>query len=139
MANQGFGRLVDYFSFESANLRLVASSDGKGRRVVRTSHYGDFDADHVSDRFLNPVCTYMVVGDMTIDATLGKAWRDVQGGNFMLTNLDVETAVGNFPLLTLSAVANEGADAINMWRVQVPVVARARAVAQGLRVLGLSE
>ena len=123
MANAGFGRLVDYFGLESQALRLIASDNGTSRRVVRTSHTGQFDADEAGSTFLNPVCTYMVVGDTTVDVTLGTAWA----AGYFITELAVLTELGKFPLVTVSATANEGADAINKWRVQVPVVARARA------------
>lgn len=123
MGNAGFGRLVDYFGLESQALKLIASDNGKSRRVVRTSHTGPFDADEAGNAFLNPVCTYMVVGNTTVDVTLGKAWT----AGYFITELAVLTELGKFPLVTVSATANEGADAINMWRVQVPLLARARA------------
>lgn len=123
MSNAGFGRLVDYFGLESQALKLVASENGASRRVVRTSHTGKFDADESGDTFLNPVCTYMVVGDTTVDVTLGTAWA----AGYFVTELAVLTEIGKFPLVTVSATANEGADAINKWRVQVPIIARARA------------
>lgn len=123
MGNAGFGRLIDYFGLESQALKLIASDNGKSRRVVRTSHTGPFDADAAGNAFLNPVCTYMVIGDTTVDVTLGTAWA----AGYFITELAVLTELGKFPLVTVSATANEGADAINKWRVQVPLLARARA------------
>lgn len=123
MGNVGFGRMTDHFGLQSQTLRLISSDNGVSRRIVRTSQTGPFNADHVGGAFANPVCTYMVVGDMTVDVTLGKAYTS----GFFITELAIVTEIGKFPLVTVSATANEGADAINMWRVQVPVLARARA------------
>jgi hypothetical protein len=87
---------------------------------------------------------------MTLAVTLGKAFAAKTGtiygpyknnsgqwvfGNhngmtetgYMMTSVTVETALGSFPVVTVSATANEGANAINQFSVSVSILARARA------------
>ena len=81
----------------------------------------------------NPSVTYLVVRDTTVSAALGKAFPATRSGStmtvsgYMVTSVRVSTSVGAFPTVTVSATANEGADAINLFAVSVPVLARARA------------
>ena len=46
---------------------------------------------------------------------------------YMLTGIEVETRERDFPTVTLTGTANEGAPAINTWSVSVSIAARARA------------
>ena len=75
MANAGFGKMTDWFGMESAALKLVASDSGDTRSIVYASQVGKIAG--VSDCGIeasgilrNPSCTYEVVANTTITATL---------------------------------------------------------------------
>ena len=121
--NAGFKLLTDWFDMASAALKLVSSNDGKGRQLVQVSHTGSIDVVETGSLHLNPTCTYDIVADTTITGTLGKAYK----AGYMIVSIAVETRRGKFPQLTITAVENEGKDAINKWDISIPVKARARA------------
>ena len=116
MANAGFGKMMDWFGMESAALKLVASDSG-------VSDCGSEE----SGILRNPSCTYEVVANTTISATLGAAWAAASGvSGYMLTNVTIRTPFAAFPQVTFSAVANEGVAAINQFAFSVPILGRAR-------------
>lgn len=145
-----FGRVVDYFGLGSETLVPFESDEGTNRPRVVTRHYGKAaGAEQTGPVWRNPSVKYMVVGDMTLSVTLGKAFAKKTGtingpyvsngtwyfGNhsgmtetgYMITEVSIATRRGKFPVVTVSSVANEGADAINKFAVSVPISARARA------------
>lgn len=132
MANAGFGALTDWFGMETAALRLISSSSGERRSIVYASQTGRimneaYAGIECGGILRNPSCTYEVIANTTIAATLGDSWVGSSGvSGYMLTSVSIVTAIGQFPRVTFTAVANEGADAINQYAIAVPVVARAR-------------
>ncbi len=123
MSNTGFNSKVDYFGKASQYLRLISSQNGARSRLTETSHTGGIDASDLGALLLNPVCTYAVVQDTTLTFTLGKAWA----AGYMLTQVDIQTRVGQFPIVTFTGTENEGVDAINTWSVSVALKARSKA------------
>ena len=142
----GFGGVVDYFNLASATLVPISSSSGDGKKrtcaanatwsgSTQNGGAGRFSSgvNDIGGIWRNPTVTYMVVGNMTLSLNLGKAYSATKSGStmtisgWMITSVRVQTAVGKFPTITVSAVANEGANAINLFNVSVSVVARARA------------
>ena len=122
--------VTDYFSLGSSTLIPVSADDGRNRPRVVTRHSGKTAGGDVSAalKWLNPVVTYMVVGDMTLALNLGTAFAAATGcTGYMITTVTVSTAVRRFPTVTVSAVANEGANAINLFPVSIPLLGRARA------------
>ena len=77
--------------------------------------------------------TYVVKADTTVSVQLGKGYAatisrsTMTVSGFMITTVEINTEVGKFPTVTVSAVANEGANAVNEFNVSVPVVARSKA------------
>ena len=147
--NYFFGRVTDWFNLASASLIPFKSDDGTNRPRVVTRHYGKAaGAEQTGPVWRNPYVKYMVVGDMTLSVTLGKAYAKKTGtingpyvsngtwyfGNhsgmtetgYMITEVTIDTRHA-FPVVTVSAVANEGRDAINTFAVSVAISARARA------------
>ena len=125
-----FGDVTDYFGLASANLVPFESDEGSNRPRVVTRHYGKAaGADQTGPVWLNPTVKYMVVGNMTLVVTLGKAYAATSAAHtgYMITTATVETNTGRFPVVTVQAVANEGKDAINLFPVAIPLLARARA------------
>ena len=146
-----FSGVTDYFNLGSATLIPFESDEGTNRAHVVTRHYGKAaGAEQTGPVWRNPTVKYMVVGNMTFTATLGKAVSATRGliygpyydGNpptwhfgyhagmthtgHMITSVTIETGLGRFPVVTVHGTANEGADAINKFTVSVPIVARAR-------------
>lgn len=129
-------KIFDYFGLASSALVPIASQSGDQKRRVAAANGGRYSAD-VNDTgciWRNPSVTYMIVQDTTIALTLGKSFcraldanNAVETSGYMMTSALVSTEVKQFPTVTVSAVANEGADAINLFNVSIPVVARARA------------
>ena len=122
------GNVVDYFGFASSTLVPIASDSGDNRQRLCMYHTGACDASEVSGVWRNPTVTYAVIGNMTLNVTLGKAFAgrgNISG--FMITTAEVHTQVGNFPTVTISAAANEGLDAINLFPFSVAIVARSKA------------
>lgn len=129
-----FGDLTDHFGLETADgpLMLVASTDGATRSVTETSHSGALEiktADSSVGAFelggilLNPTCTYRIRKNGTVQIQLGKAWAKtgtVKSG-YMIVSAEYATASDGEPILVIRGVANEGADAINRWNVNLSV------------------
>lgn len=143
----GFSAPVDFFGLASPSLVPISSDAGNDTRrecvsnatwsgSTQTGGAGRYSAG-VSDSggvWRNPTVTYMVVGDMTLSLNLGTAFAAVFAPNgamaqsgYMIVSARVRTAARQFPTVTVSAVANEGADAINLFAVSIPIVARAKA------------
>ena len=125
----GVGNVDDWFNLGSANLVPFESDEGTNRPRVVTRHYGSTGADQASGlEWRNPVVKYMVVGDMTLTVTLGKAFSKTPGKTgYMITYVTVETGSRRFPVVTVHGTANEGVDAINKFQVSISLRARARA------------
>ena len=137
-----FGGVADYFGLASSSLVPVASTTGDTRHRVAVSHGGKYErgVNEVGNVWRNPSVTYVVKADTTVAVQLGKGFAAQKRGStmtvsgFMITTVEIMTEVGKFPTVTVSAVANEGANAINnftvnknKFNVSVPVVARSRA------------
>lgn len=135
------GGAVDYFQLASPFLVPFESDEGTNRAHVVTRHYGKFKktgpgayegAEAISGAWRNPTVKYMVVGDMTLAVELGKSFAAVKSGStmtktgYMIVSVTVETGHRRFPVVTVRGTANEGADAINLFAVSVPIFARAR-------------
>lgn len=143
---RSFGSVFDYFGFGSSNLVPIESDSGEEKPRIVTRHYGKFKggnsgstsfngADAASSLvWRNPTVKYMVVGDVAFTIQLGRAWRGTAGNAFsqgatgyMITSATIETRERSFPIITVSATANEGVNAVNQFSVTVNVYARARA------------
>lgn len=141
-----FGGVADYFGLASSSLFPIASTTGDTRHRVAVSHGGKYEkgVNEVGRIWRNPSVTYVVKADTTVSVPLGKAWAATFAGSgsnrkmtvsgYMITAVEIVTEVGKFPTVTVSAVANEGANAINnftenknKFNVSVPVVARSKA------------
>lgn len=144
------GGCVDYFGLASDALIPISSDSGDTRHRVAVSHGGKYESgvNEVGKVWRNPSVTYVVKANTTVAVQLGKAWkpRNAAGqevavgastiavSGFMITTVEIVTEVGKFPTVTVSAVANEGANAVNnftenknKFNVSVPVVARSKA------------
>lgn len=141
-----FGTVVDHFGLASNALVPIASTSGDTRHRVTAAHGGKYESgvNEVGGIWRNPSVTYVVKANTTVSVQLGKAWAATFTGSgsnkkmtvsgFMITTVEINTEVGNFPTVTVSAVANEGANAVNnftvnanKFNVSVPVVARSKA------------
>lgn len=144
------GGCIDWFGLSSSALVPIASTSGDTRHRVAVSHGGKYESgvNEVGKVWRNPSVTYVVKANTTVAVQLGKAWkpRNAAGqevavgastiavSGFMITTVEIVTEVGKFPTVTVSAVANEGANAVNnftvnanKFNVSVPVVARSKA------------
>jgi len=144
------GGCIDWFGLSSSALVPIASTTGDTRHRVTVSHGGKYESgvNEVGKVWRNPSVTYVVKANTTVAVQLGKAWkpRNAAGqevavgastiavSGFMITTVEIVTEVGKFPTVTVSAVANEGANAVNnftvnanKFNVSVPVVARSKA------------
>lgn len=144
------GGCIDWFGLSSSALVPIASTTGDTRHRVAVSHGGKYESgvNEVGKVWRNPSVTYAVKSNTTVAVQLGKAWkpRNASGqevavgastiavSGFMITTVEIVTEVGKFPTVTVSAVANEGANAVNnftvnanKFNVSVPVVARSKA------------
>jgi hypothetical protein len=144
------GGCIDWFGLSSSALVPIASTTGDTRHRVAVSHGGKYESgvNEVGKVWRNPSVTYAVKSNTTVAVQLGKAWkpRNAAGqevavgastiavSGFMITTVEIVTEVGKFPTVTVSAVANEGANAVNnftvnanKFNVSVPVVARSKA------------
>ena len=144
------GGCIDWFGLSSSALVPIASTTGDTRHRVAVSHGGKYESgvNEVGKVWRNPSVTYVVKANTTVAVQLGKAWkpRNAAGqevavgastiavSGFMITTVEIATEVGKFPTVTVSAVANEGANAVNnftvnanKFNVSVPVVARSKA------------
>lgn len=134
--NAGFGKLIDYFGFQEAThgaLRLISSDGGHRRERPKAWNGNTLGGFEDGGTIIAPVCSYVVTKDLTLTAKLGNAWAATESAGkmtssgYFLTSVYVATAVGAFPVVTLTAEANEGADAINTWDISIPIKARAKA------------
>lgn len=127
--------IADYFNLSSPALVPVASTTGDIYHRVAVQHGGRYESgvNEVGGIWRNPSVTYVVKADTTVSVKLGKGFAAQKSGStmtvsgFMITTVEIVTEVGKFPTVTVSAVANEGAAAINKFNVSVPVVARSKA------------
>ena len=130
-----FGDVTDYFGLASRTLVPFRSDSGDNKRRVAVRHYGRFEGGDANSRvaWRNPTVSYMVVGDMTLNVVLGAAFPASSGvTGYMITSARIDTALRAFPVVTVSAVANEGAPAINSFYVQGGIEIKARAMPQAL-------
>lgn len=126
----GLGAVFDYFNLASDALLPISSQSGDNTKQIFCSHSGRIESgvNAVSDVWRNPSVVYRVVKNIDLNVTLGKAFPSRDGcTGYMITDVAIETSVGEFPLVTVSAVANEGADAINLFNLSVPIKAVAHA------------
>ena len=144
------GVVIDYFKLSSDSLVPIASTSGDTRHRVAVSHGGKYESgvNEVGKVWRNPSVTYVVKENTTVSVQLGKAFPPLNAAGevvavgastiavsgYMITTVEIVTEVGKFPTVTVSAVANEGANAINnftenkdKFNVSVPVVARSKA------------
>ena len=137
-----FGAVEDFFGLASYALVPVASTTGDTRHRVTAAHGGKYESgvNQVGGIWRNPSVTYVVKANTTVSVKLGQAFAAVKSGNtmtrsgYMITSVEIVTEVGKFPTVTVSAVANEGENAVNNFKenkdkfnVSVPVVARSKA------------
>ena len=137
-----FGTVVDFFGLASNALVPIASTTGDTRHRVTAAHGGKYESgvNQVGGIWRNPSVTYVVKANTTVSVQLGKGFAAQKSGStmtvsgFMITTVEINTEVGKFPTVTVSAVANEGANAVNnftenknKFNVSVPVVARSKA------------
>lgn len=125
-----FGQVEDFFNLASNALIPTASTNGDNKQRICVAHTGKYEpgVGATSGIWRNPLVTYVVAENTTVKVTLGKAFAG--GSNlsgYMIVAVTVETRVGQFPTVTVEAVANEGANAINQFAVSIPVVARSKA------------
>lgn len=138
----GFSNVEDFFNLASSALIPVASNSGDKHHRVAVSHGGMYEVGVTATGGIwrNPSVTYRVVRDTTLVVKLGQGFAAQKSGStmtvsgFMITTVDINTEVGSFPTVTVSAVANEGANAVNnftvnanKFNVYVPIVARSKA------------
>jgi hypothetical protein len=132
--------ITDYFSLASASLVAVASTTGDTKQHVAAAHRGKYESgvNATSGIWRNPSVTYQVIADMTLTVMLGKGFSGASGrSGYMITSVEIVTQIGQFPTVTVSAVANEGANAVNNYTVnankfKVSVAIKARSKAQNL-------
>lgn len=137
-----FGYVQDFFGFSNVASMMgkiipVSSDTGDDKQRICVSHTGRYNSgvNQTSGVWRNPTVVYAVVADVTFTATLGAAWAATMSGTtmthsgYMLTGVSIRTAANVFPTITCTACANEGANAINLFDVSVPILARAKAQA----------
>lgn len=123
-----FGGVTDWFNLGSQSLVPVSSDSGDNRQRICVSHTGRTDASETGGVWRNPSVTYQVVRNMTLNVTLGAAYGGGNGiSGYMITGVKVSTAVGKYPMVTVTATANEGRAAINQFGFYVSLLGRARA------------
>lgn len=125
-----FGGVTDYFSLASNSLVPISSDAGDRVPGLRVSHTGKYEngVNQFGGTWRNPTVTYQLCRDGSINITLGRAYKGsgtISG--YMITGVQVITRIGAFPLVKVSATANEGANAINTFRLTLSLRARARA------------
>lgn len=138
-----FGNVVDYFglctagwqyvggkwiyNLNGSKLVLLASNSGDTRSRDAFRAYGKTVNGVATGATLrNPSVTYGVVDDLDIGLTLGTSY-----GDYMLTGVEVSTAAGERPTITLTGTANEGANAVNLFQIN-NIVVSPRSKAQNL-------
>ncbi len=125
-----FGGVDDWFGFGNNSLVPISSDAGDRQPGLRVSHTGRYESgvNQFGGTWRNPTVTYQLCRDETVDITLGKAYRGrgtISG--YMITGVQIVTRIGAFPLVKVSATANEGENAINLFRFYIALRARARA------------
>jgi len=108
----GFGDLTDYFGAEGAQLMLVESDSGEGRKVTNLWN----GAWEQGSKLKNPVCTYKVKAAGTVSFTLGRCYD-----GFFLVGVKYTTGADQEPRVVLTGMANEGRDAIKTYAVSLAV------------------
>lgn len=138
-----FGSVEDYFGLASSALVPISSDSGDVYKRVAVTHGGKYESGvnaRSSGIWRNPTVTYVVKANTTVAVKLGQAFPAVKSGStmtrsgYMISSVEIVTEVGKFPTVTVSAVANEGKNAVNNFTVNknkfdvsVPVVARSKA------------
>lgn len=132
----------DHFGLASSALVPIASTTGDEYHRATAAHNGKYESgvNQISGIWRNPSVTYVVKANTTVSVQLGKAFAAVKSGStmtrsgYMITTVEIVTEIGKFPTVTVSAVANEGANAVNnftvnanKFNVSVAVVARSKA------------
>lgn len=125
-----WGYVQDYWGLGSTTLIPIRSDDGASGQMIYT------DGGSAQYQVLpNPTVTYMVIGQTNFSATLG----GVGLGAYMITNVQVNTTLGQPPTITVSGVANEGQRAVNNYPIQVTISPRHRAQRLGNAIVGGGE
>ena len=144
-----FSNVEDFFNLASPSLVPVASNSGDQYHRVAVSHGGRYEAGVTATGGIwrNPSVTYRVIRDTTVFVKLGQGYaatftgtgasRRMAVSGFMITSVEINTEVGAFPTVTVTAEANEGANSVNNFEVNanrftVAVPVRARSKAQNL-------
>ena len=130
----GKAKTTDWFNLRMPSLIPIESDSGEGGPRIVTRHYGKYSSDCADAAsslvWLNPTVKYMVVGSVNFVVTLGDAFAGGSGNTgYMIKSVEVKTRERAFPIVTVSATANEGKSAINRFAVTVSVAPRARAQA----------
>lgn len=138
-----FGNAIDYFNLASSALVPIASDSGDVYKREAAAHFGKYESGvNVTSGGIwrNPTVTYAVKADTTVAVKLGQSFAGITSGSadhvsgYMITAVEIVTEIGRFPTVTVSAIANEGLNAVNnfaananAFNVSVPVVARSKA------------
>ena len=137
-----FSVVKDWFSVGHPGLVPIASSSGDTYRRVACSNNGVYsnNVNQTSGIWRNPSVTYAVKADTTVNIRLGRAAAAQYTGSlmtvsgYMICKVEIVTEVGKFPTVTISAVANEGANSVNNFSVfanrfdvSIHVLARSKA------------
>lgn len=125
------GKLIPISSDSGDNIKRVCVTNARWVSGEQRDGAGRYSAgvDAVSGVWRNPSVTYRVVEDVTFACNLGKAFAKTGTAisGYMINDVAVDTQIGEFPTVKVEAVANEGADAINLFAVSIPIVAAAHA------------
>lgn len=119
-----FNDPVDYFSFASNSngLILKSSQDGNANAITEVAECCVITARDVADAYKNPVCVYAITRATSVTFVLGAVY-----GDFMLHTVELRTAAGEPPTLTLIGCENEGYDAVQKHTVTVALSPRSKA------------
>lgn len=107
-----FWNLTDWFNASNDTITIVSSDSGEARKTVNL-YNGSTDN---GARLPNPVCTYRITAKGRISIRLGIAY-----GSYFLTEAEYTTGADQEPMLVLRGVANEGANAINLYPITIDV------------------
>ena len=146
MASSCNNSITDGFNLATSALVPIESQSGDTYHREAVAHGGKYESgvNETGGIWRNPSVTYVVKADTTVAVQLGKAFaatftgananRRMTVSGFMIVAVEIVTEIGHFPTVTVSAVANEGANAVNnftvnanKFNVSVPVVARSKA------------
>jgi len=143
---KAFGDVTAWFGLASDWLIPESSTSGDELHRVDPSNGGKLDnnVNAVGITWRNPSVTYRVVADGRLSVSLGQGFighvtdADPVSG-YMIVGASVRTVLGEFPTVTVTGTANEGANyatttptnaithAINIFSFAVDIQARARA------------